>query len=181
MSNRQYFRQIWIDIMPRFPVLMYHRIVSDRCPVPGQDSEEARYGVKLREFESQLRQIADVGGRVVSVRSVHELLTNGESVPPGWIVFTFDDGNFSDYEHARPMLLEHGFSATFFVSVERLGAPGGLEQGMVSQMAAEGLDISSHGNTHRFLTGLSAGEEAGEMKDSKSRLEVSRISHKEAM
>jgi peptidoglycan/xylan/chitin deacetylase (PgdA/CDA1 family) len=157
--------------MGRFPVLMYHRIVSDRCPVPGGDREEARYAVSLGAFESQVRRIADNGYRAVSIRDLYDRLSRGDSVPGNWVGVTFDDGNRSDYEHARPLLLEAGFSATFFVSVERLGVPGGLEPEMVAGMAGEGLDIGSHGMTHRFLTDLSLEEQNREMEQSRAVLE----------
>lgn len=157
--------------MGRFPVLMYHRIVSDRCPVPGGDREEARYAVSLGDFESQLRRIADGGYRAVSIRDVYERLAVGDGVPGNWVGVTFDDGNRSDYDHARPLLLEHGFTATFFISGERLGVTGGLEPEMVAGMAAEGLDIGSHGMTHRFLTDLSKEEQTHEMEQSRAVLE----------
>lgn len=157
--------------MGRLPVLMYHRIVSDRCPVPGNDREEGRYAVSLSEFERHVREIVDSGRRAVSVREMYERLRDRGRVPANWVGMTFDDGNLSDYEHARPLLLERGFTGTFFVSVERLGIPGGLERDMVTAMAREGLDIGSHGMTHRFLTGLSADEEAEEMGRSKTLLE----------
>jgi peptidoglycan/xylan/chitin deacetylase (PgdA/CDA1 family) len=150
---------------------MYHRIVSDRCPVPGGDLDEARYAVSLGDFESQLRRIADHGYRAVSIRDVYDRLSGGDSVPANWVGVTFDDGNRSDFEHARPLLLEAGFSATFFVSVERLGVPGGLEPEMVAGMAGAGLDIGSHGMTHRFLTDLSVEEQIQEMEQSRIALE----------
>jgi peptidoglycan/xylan/chitin deacetylase (PgdA/CDA1 family) len=157
--------------MDRFPVLMYHRIVSDQCPVPGGDREEARYAVDLKEFEWQIRYLAESGRRGVSVRMAHERLENGERVPPEWVVVTFDDGNRSDYVHARPLLAGRGFSATFFVGGDRLGQQGGLESEMLARMAEEGFDIGSHGMTHRFLSGLSAEEEEDELMSSKRLLE----------
>lgn len=52
-----------------------------------------------------------------------------------------------------------------------MGAEGGLTPDMISQMAAGGLDIGSHGMTHRFLPGLSAEEEEDELRRSKELLE----------
>jgi peptidoglycan/xylan/chitin deacetylase (PgdA/CDA1 family) len=154
--------------MGRFPVLMYHRIQSDSCPIPGRDREEARYAVDLAVFESHLEQITAGGRRAVSVRQVHDRLSAGDPVPPDWVGMTFDDGNLSDYIHARPLLSARGFSATFFISAERLDAPGGLEPAMLAAMAGEGMDIGSHGVTHRFLTDLSAEDETEEMTRSRA-------------
>ena len=151
---------------------MYHRIVSAECPVPGGDAEEARYAVEVDEFRWQLARISSRGRRGVSMRAVLESLENQGAVPPDWVALTFDDGNRSDYVHALPVLKEHGFSATFFVGSERIGADGGLEPGMLSAMAAAGMEIGSHGVTHRFITTLSAQEEEEELALSRQALEA---------
>ena len=151
---------------------MYHRIVSAECPVPGGDAEEARYAVDLDEFRWQMDRISSSGRRGVSMRAVLDSLEGEGSVPPDWVAVTFDDGNRSDFVHALPVLTEHGFSATFFVGSERLGVDGGLEPGMMSAMAASGMEIGSHGVTHRFLTTLTAQEEEDELSLSRQALEA---------
>jgi peptidoglycan/xylan/chitin deacetylase (PgdA/CDA1 family) len=150
---------------------MYHRIVSAACPIPGENQEEARYAVDLGDFEWQLRRIKAVGLEGVSMRMAHETLAAGNRIPPDQIVITFDDGNRSDYEHAQPLLIELGFSATFFVTNNRIGAEGGLEKEMLRAMTGDGLDVGSHGMTHRFLTRLSADDEEEEIRRSKDILE----------
>lgn len=45
--------------MDRFTILMYHRIVSEKCPIPDDDGEESRYAVELEDFEWQLCYIAE--------------------------------------------------------------------------------------------------------------------------
>jgi peptidoglycan/xylan/chitin deacetylase (PgdA/CDA1 family) len=150
---------------------MYHRIVSQDCPVPEGDLEEARYAVDLNEFRWQMQRIFESGRRGVSVRMVHESFARGGCVPSDWVVLTFDDGNLSDFVHAVPTMKELDFSATFFVGGERVGAEGGLAPDMLAQMTADGMDIGSHGMTHRFLTSLSAQEEEEEMVASKGLLE----------
>lgn len=157
--------------MDRFAVLMYHRIVSERCPVPGGDSEEARYAVGLPEFTWQMEYMADTGRRAVSMRLIRETLASGKSVPADWVGVTFDDGNLSDFVHAREILSKRGFEATFFVGGDRVGADGGLTAEMLAGLAEEGMDIGSHGMTHRFLTDLSAQEEDYELARSKELLE----------
>lgn len=154
----------------KFPVLMYHRIVSSRCPVPGGDAEESRYAVAVDEFEWQLDRIASTGRRAVSMGRVVERLAGGEAVPGDWVGFTFDDGNESDHAHAMPMLGARGFTATFFVCGNRVGTEGGLEADAVAAMAASGMHIGSHGMTHRFLTTLDARDEEDELVRSRDLL-----------
>lgn len=153
--------------MGRFPILMYHRITSPCCPVPGDDREEARYAISLEGFVRQLDAVEAAGGRGVSMETVHERLAAGEAVPRGWVAFTFDDGNRSDYEHARELLSERGFGATFYVCGNRVGAEGGLSEAMIRQLRADGFHIGAHGMTHRFLTALPAGDEEREMTESR--------------
>ncbi|MDH3197488.1 MAG: polysaccharide deacetylase family protein [Candidatus Krumholzibacteria bacterium] len=156
--------------MGRFPILMYHRVSSPRCPVPGGDREEARYAVSLDGFARQLDAVAAAGCRGVSMETAHARLAAGEAVPRGWVVFTFDDGNRSDYEHARELLSERGFGATFYVCGNRVGADGGLSEAMIRELRADGFHIGAHGMTHRFLTALAAAEEERELEESRDRL-----------
>ena len=152
----------------RLPILMYHRIESDACPAP--DPEEARYAVKLDEFARQLDHIGESGYRGVSVESVLDELTNGNT-PEGCVSITFDDGNRSDYQHALPMLAERGFSATFFVTRDRIGREDGLEPDMIREMHEKGMAFGAHGVTHRFLSTLDDAEQRAECADSKARLD----------
>jgi len=157
--------------MHGFPILMYHRITSDSCPVPDADREEARYAVPLTEFTWQMDWISEMGLRGVSMREAHGELVSGRLVPREWVVLTFDDGNTSDHVHARPLLRERGFSATFFVTGCRIGVVGGLEPGMIRALADDAMDVGSHGMTHRFLTALTPREEFEELARSKQMLE----------
>ncbi len=154
--------------MSHFPVLMYHRIESSRAPVA--DPVERPWAVSLAEFERQLDRIAALGKTAVSMGRVHDALAAGTSVPREWVAVTFDDGNESDFVHALPALAGRGFSATFFVCGNRVGARGGLEPTMLKAMQEAGMHIGSHAMTHRFLTTLSAREEEDELARSRDAL-----------
>jgi len=154
--------------MGLFPSLMYHRIVSPACPA--DDPEEARYAVDLESFRAHLGMIAGGGSRAVSMRDVHDRLESGADIPETWVAVTFDDGNRSDFQHAYPLLLERGFSATFYVCGNRVDAAGGLDRAMIAEMSAGGVHIASHGMTHRFLSTLDAEEEASELEQSRDLL-----------
>jgi peptidoglycan/xylan/chitin deacetylase (PgdA/CDA1 family) len=62
---------------------------------------------------------------------------------------TFDDGNASDVVHALPALQRRGLKATFFVVAGRLGAPGFLDDTGVRALVDGGMNIGSHGMSHR--------------------------------
>lgn len=145
-----------------FPILMYHRIRSDRCPVPGDDLEESRYAVELAAYQWQMEYLVSKGYRGISVGHAMSLWTEGVIPSVRDVVITFDDGNHSDYEHALPVLQEHGFGATFFIGGDRIGVDGGLTEEMIKDMNTRGMEIGSHGMTHRFLSLLNEDEQRSE-------------------
>jgi peptidoglycan/xylan/chitin deacetylase (PgdA/CDA1 family) len=155
--------------MSRFPVLMYHRILSDRHPAP--DPEERPWAVTAEAFSLQMERLAD-GGRIgVSMDQVHEALTAGRHIPAQWVAITFDDGNESDHAEALPVLADSGFRATFFVCGARVDAPGGLSRAALREMHDAGMHIGSHAMTHRFLTTLDGVAERDELARSRDLLE----------
>jgi peptidoglycan/xylan/chitin deacetylase (PgdA/CDA1 family) len=151
----------------RFPVLMYHRIESAACPVTAP--QERRWAVPVATFEEQMRRLGDAGRSGVSMEQVHRTLSAGQPVPPGWVGITFDDGNRSDHRHALPVLVRHGFSATFFVCGERVGHE--LTRDHLRELHAAGMHIGSHAMTHRFMSTLGAAEERDELVGSRRLLE----------
>ncbi|MDH4037450.1 MAG: polysaccharide deacetylase family protein [Candidatus Krumholzibacteria bacterium] len=155
--------------MSRYPVLMYHRILSDRHPV--EDPEERPWSVTADAFAAQMARLAAAGRIGVSMRRVHETLAAGNAVPAQWVAITFDDGNASDHAHAMPVLASHGFSATFFICGGRVDAAGGLTRTQIREMQTAGMHIGSHAMTHRFLTTLDAAAERAELARSRELLE----------
>jgi peptidoglycan/xylan/chitin deacetylase (PgdA/CDA1 family) len=153
--------------MARFPILMYHRISSPECPLPREAVEERRYALPLEEFARQLDCMVSSGYRGVAVGDAFDASLTGEAIPDNWVVLTFDDGNRSDFVHALPLLRDKGFSATFFIGTSRIGNEGGLEAGMIEELAAGGMEIGSHGMSHQFLPSLSKEDEVEECVQSK--------------
>ena len=75
-------------------------------------------------------------------------------IPDGLVVLTFDDGSRSDLEFVAPLLLEHHFSATFFVN-RGGGAPERqrdyLSWAEIAQLSALGFEIGTHTTSHPNL------------------------------
>jgi len=157
-----------IAMTDRFPVLMYHRIESASCPVVAE--VERSWAVPLAEFERQMNRLREAGRVGVSMEQIHGTLASRERVPPEWVGITFDDGNQSDYRHALPVLVEHGFRATFFVCGERIGAE--VPETQLKEMLSAGMHIGSHAMRHRFMTSLDAREEESELTASRAALEA---------
>jgi peptidoglycan/xylan/chitin deacetylase (PgdA/CDA1 family) len=82
-------------------------------------------------------------------------------------VLTLDDGHASHLEHVAPLLVRYRFSGTFFVTTDFIGKPGYLTWDQVRKLVFLGMEIGSHGKSHRPLTRLSRQELFVELADSR--------------
>jgi peptidoglycan/xylan/chitin deacetylase (PgdA/CDA1 family) len=75
----------------------------------------------------------------------------------GTVSFTFDDGQMSQYNYARPVLNAAGYKGTFYIISDALTWGGNsMNASQVRQVAGEGHEIGNHSKTHPYLTELSA-------------------------
>ena len=84
------------------------------------------------------------------------------------VEITFDDGNRSDVDGALPALLDRGLHATFFVCSGRLGSSGFLSDTDLRELVEKGMEIGSHGMTHRSWRALDAATAQAEIVDAKA-------------
>jgi peptidoglycan/xylan/chitin deacetylase (PgdA/CDA1 family) len=153
------------------PVLMYHEIGPHR---PGSALNHWR--VTEGDFARQLDLLVRRGLRGVALRDLLD-----RPAEPGRAVLTFDDGYAGVLLRALPLLRARGFHATVFVVSGKLGGandwdgetPGDalLTADGVRALASAGIEIGSHGATHRALTELSDAELAEEVAGSRATLE----------
>ena len=88
------------------------------------------------------------------------------------VQITFDDGEQSQFHNAAPLLAEHGFKATYFVTPGLIGtAAKFLGWDDFRALQAAGHSVQSHGWSHKFLTFCSETELAHELRASKQSLE----------
>lgn len=154
------------------PILMYHQVAPHR---PGSPLNKWR--VTPERFGAHLVLLARAGYRGIALR---ELLEKPEAREKR-AVLTFDDGFAALVPNALPLLREHGFSATVFVVAEKLGGtndwdaerPGEplLDAAEVRTLAEAGMEIGSHGATHRALTECDEEALAREVSESRRVLE----------
>jgi peptidoglycan/xylan/chitin deacetylase (PgdA/CDA1 family) len=131
----------------RVPILMYH-YVSELPPNP--DRYRRDLTVSPEDFAAQLQYLDDAGYHAITLDDLYLYWTQGYPLPEKPIVLTFDDGYRDAYEIVFPMLLDHGFSGTFFV----LATPAHFEQPeyltwtQMQEMSDAGMDIQAHGRDH---------------------------------
>lgn len=139
----------------RVVALTFHDFIAD-----GRKSErgEAFYDLSAEQLERLLSHLRKLGFRTVSSR-VFRAWQQGEGMlPEKTVVFTFDDGYTSHLDIAASLLIRHRFTGTFFVTLDKIGRPGFLTWEQLRKLVFLGMEIGSHGATHKPLTSLSPGE-----------------------
>jgi peptidoglycan/xylan/chitin deacetylase (PgdA/CDA1 family) len=135
--------------------------------------------VSPRRFAAQLRWLCRHGLRGVSMR---ELVRAYERRATGGLVgLTFDDGYADFPRQVLPVLRVYGFTATLYVVAGRMGGHNAWDADaprkplvtidQVRQLADAGVEIGSHGLSHRRMTGLTEEELATETRRSREVLE----------
>ncbi len=163
----------WRPARSGTPILMYHEVAAPR---PG--SRLNHWRVAPDDFARQLDLLARRGYRGVALR---DLLDRPDATEKR-AVLTFDDGYAGVLSRALPLLSTRGFSATVFVVSGKLGGrndwdgetPGDalLSAEDVRALARAGLEIGSHGATHRALTEVDGATLTAEVEGSRAALEA---------
>jgi peptidoglycan/xylan/chitin deacetylase (PgdA/CDA1 family) len=163
----------WRPKRPGTPILMYHAVGPHRA-----GSRLNHWRVLPEDFARQMDLLAERGYRGAALRDVLDGRQEQGEKP---VVLTFDDGYEGVLSRALPVLRSHGFSATVFVLSKKLGGvndwdgetPGDalLAKGGVQALHAAGIEIGSHGATHRALPELSDADLEAEVAGSKAALE----------
>ena len=136
------------------PILMYHYV--SELP-PNADSLRQALTVVPEKFKAQLQYLADAGYHAIALSDLYLYLTQGYPLPENPVVLTFDDGYSDAYEVVFPLLLDYGFTGTFFVlaTPTHFESPGYLTWAQMDEMAETGMDIQAHGRDHVDLRGRS--------------------------
>ncbi|WP_175409559.1 polysaccharide deacetylase family protein, partial [Streptomyces sp. TRM64462] len=135
---------------------MYHAV--------GHRPAAAAHGLSVapEAFAAQMAVLASYGCTPLTTAALAEAWRTGEPLPERPVLITFDDGYEGVHRHALPVLAEHGFRATLFVSTGWLRGPydeGGaldtmLDWDQVRELAAAGTEIGGHTHTHPQLDQL---------------------------
>jgi peptidoglycan/xylan/chitin deacetylase (PgdA/CDA1 family) len=162
------------------PVLMYHS-VSD-APAASARALSVRPGM----FAAQLRYLRQQGFSGLTFGELCQRRRSGRPLPARPIVLTFDDGYADLIEEALPILTEHGFPATVFVTTGWLrgttryavDTPPGrmLSWGQIAELSSAGVEIAAHSHSHPQLDQISESRLRVELVSSRRLLE-DRLGH----
>jgi peptidoglycan/xylan/chitin deacetylase (PgdA/CDA1 family) len=143
------------------PILMYHGVAH--APA----SAIRALSVSPEAFSDQMRLLDECGFTTLTTARLAAAWRGRVPLPPRPVLITFDDGYQGVHRYALPILREHGFRATVFVTTGWLRGPyeiGGaaldtmLDWDEVRELAAEGAEIGGHSHSHPQLDQLPDGE-----------------------
>jgi peptidoglycan/xylan/chitin deacetylase (PgdA/CDA1 family) len=135
-------------------ILNYHSVHPDH-PAATRPADFARQ----MDFLSRTH-------RVISFRDYLDVRSGASTIPEPCVIITFDDGYEDNYEYAFPVLREHGFPATIFLTtgfidkaVDITEKPPAYYTGLrplswdrILEMKAYGIEFGGHTHTHPILT-----------------------------
>jgi len=153
-------------------ILLYHRVADDKDPL----------SIAPRRFREHMDHLSAEGYRAVGLMEALALLDGGE-LPPKVLGLTFDDGFADVRDEALPILAEHGFQATVFVTTGVTGGrfrfpwysgpqPPVLSWDEVAELDREGtLRFEAHTVSHPSLLAVDDTVARDEIRDSRHELE----------
>ena len=92
----------------KLPILMYHNIDTDESK---QDGET----VTPEKFRADMLILKKNGYTTVTFKDIEDYVLYGKDIPESPVIIIFDDGYYSNYEYAYPILKELGMKAAISV------------------------------------------------------------------
>jgi peptidoglycan/xylan/chitin deacetylase (PgdA/CDA1 family) len=145
--------------------LTFHGIMKEETGTPrgAIDFAARRYTIGAARFVEALALLHP--SRTCTAREIRRMAGGN------WHILTFDDGLVSDHEIVFPALVARGFKATFFVTSGNIDQIGYCSKSQLREMRQAGMEIGSHGCTHRYLVTMPRSEIIREITQSKNELE----------
>ena len=168
--------------MEGIPIIMYHALL------PREDHAAHSVHIPVANFEEQMKWLSENGYSCVSFHDAVALLQSEGKWGEKTAVLTFDDGYYSLYQYALPILNRFKFKATLFLTTRAVGLPSytfmqGYRENShpahdrpltwreLEEMRACGWAIEAHGCRHESLPSLKEGEMRQEISASKQTIE----------
>lgn len=153
----------------RIVALTFHDIAADAAAAA--KGSDPFYRIRVSEFETLVSQLRQRGYQTVSSKAFRAWQQGGAALPQHAVLLTFDDGYASHFDAVVPLLVRHRFTGTFFIAVDLVGRPGYMTWEQLRKLVFLGMEIGSHGLSHRPLTEMSADALRRELDESKRLLE----------
>ncbi|MBM3712309.1 MAG: hypothetical protein FJW56_02545 [Actinobacteria bacterium] len=148
------------------------------------------YELSTAQFDFLCGTLKAMGYKTITFMDLLGYLDSGKRLPEKPVIITSDDGYYSTYAYAFPILQKYGYKMTVFLTTGLIGSsnddrrlnefdigkPGIQERPMliwpeVAAMAKYGIEFQSHTVSHRKTGDLSADEVLFELSQSKADIE----------
>ena len=131
---------------------MYHDVHAADAPAADIPATAARYHVPESAFRRQLELVRPAAAA-------------------GNVTLSFDDGWRESLSTGVQCLVDAGLRGTFFITRDFVGRRHFADRALLREAHAAGMELGTHGATHRFLADLPAGEVEEELTAAKTFLE----------
>jgi len=162
--------------LPRRPaarLLTYHEVlaVPGKCPNPYNQ-------VSVQRLAQQIDRLRESGYLFLTATDLARSLAGPDPGGRRLLSLTFDDGLQEHATLALPLLMDRKIPATFYIVTGRIGTRRGggrrperyLNEQEIRDLSSAGMEIGSHGHSHRALRGLDPEELHSEVAGSRDRL-----------
>ena len=150
---------IWIEENRVVPIIMYHHI--------DELDAHAVATIPPDVFEEHLKYLTKHRFEVLSLDDLIEAKNNGVELSRKTVILTFDDGYLDNYTNAYPLLKKYGFTATMYISSDKVGQPGYMNWDQLKELNENGFEIGSHSRLHNHLPDVSPEEWVNEIQQSR--------------
>ncbi|MEA3543839.1 MAG: polysaccharide deacetylase family protein [Thermodesulfobacteriota bacterium] len=123
--------------------------------------DEARYpstNISAEIFSRQLEYTKQQNIQIISLGEVSALLSKNKLLPEYAVSFSVDDAFRSFFDVGMPIIRQYQVPVTLFVNTAAVGTSGYMNWDELRGLAAEGVEIGNHTDTHPYLVELEAGE-----------------------
>jgi len=158
----------------RVPILTYHSISQNLF---GRVHPYHHINTPVSIFAVQLRWLRQAGYRTISLSELVNGFETTQNLSKA-VVLTFDDGYQDFYTDAFPLLKQCGFSATVFLTTDRIRDTSVRVEGAdyltwkeVRALHSEGVEFGSHSVTHADFRSLGPEQIGYELGYSKETIE----------
>ena len=146
------------------PILLYHHILPEEQNRLFRDNAAV---ISLENFTLQMQYLYDNGFQTITLEQLEAFLFEGVPLPPKSVMIHFDDGYYSNFVYAYPVLQSFGFTAVVFFITHFIEEQGEIQQPFdyddLTWTAAKSIigtedvfETASHShNMHDFVPGTS--------------------------
>jgi len=152
---------------------MYHEVCPEETKASLQSKIQHSFVLTTEQFEQQMGFLAENGFGCTSLDDLIAAIQQPQivEIKPNSIVITFDDGFAGNFHHAFPILKRCGLSATFFITINKVGSQFMMSWDDLKTLCDAGMSIQSHAMNHILMAKLNDQETMSELLDSKQAIE----------